>query len=81
MQHEIQIPFQGFYHSVHDMAFDRELEQFEDSPQSLIDLFHNTADFQNARFEYAKAYASAFADTYLPNPSKCAFKALESPKE
>ena len=78
-QFEVQIPFQGFYHSMHDAVLDCELEQIEDSGQSLYDLFCDAADYQNTRFEYAKAYAIAFGDEYLPKP--CALSNLDSPRE
>jgi hypothetical protein len=85
--HEVAIPFAGFYHSIHDGEADREFEYIadvyaeevgEDIPQSLMDLFCDTADYGNFHLEYARAYAENFIAEYLTGGE---FVTMESPRE
>lgn len=84
---ELQIPFTGFYHSLHSAAFGNAEEQDfdhlaeclnQDVPEWLCDLQRDTADYTNAHFEYAKAYATAFCAEYLDGGR---FSGFTSPRE
>lgn len=84
---EIQIPFAGFYYSLHDDQLTREIEDLADHyaestghdiPEKLMEMFWDAANFGNARLEYSKAYAEAFCDEYLPGAT---FAAMTSPRE
>lgn len=63
---EVNIPFAGFYGSMHDAEFDREieyaLEGLDDPNGALQNLAFDSADFGAARLEYAREYATAFLD-------------------
>lgn len=83
---EIQIPFAGFYYSLHDSEAETELEQIadyfadetgRDIPESLMNLFFDAADFGEFRVAYAREYAESFCDEYLTGAT---FAALTSPK-
>lgn len=85
MMHEIQIPFAGFYYSIHDDEITREIENIadyfaedcrRDIPESLMNLFWDAADFAAAQGEYAATYVSAFCDEYLPGAE---YSGMDSP--
>ncbi|MDK3074096.1 hypothetical protein QO034_13320 [Sedimentitalea sp. JM2-8] len=84
---EIQIPFDGFYGSIHEDEVNRELESVYDSwsdampcdiPESLSDLFFDAAQWGNAYREYAKEYAESFIAEYLKDGT---FVEMTSPRE
>ena len=81
-----QIPFSGFYSSIHDSEFDREFEfMFEDyaettgqdMPQALIDGLFDSVNWQGAREYYAKEYVEAFLHEFQ---IEGAFESLISPR-
>lgn len=79
--HEIQIPFAGFYCSIHDETETDRLSDYADFeiPDSLMDLFHEAADFSNYCLKYSQAYAAAFAEEYFSDLGE--FSGLTSPRE
>lgn len=85
---EVQIPFSGFYYSIHDDEMTREVESLADSwadtmscdiPEDLMNLFWDGANFGNAHIEYVKAYIQSFGDEYLQGDA--AFTGITSPRE
>lgn len=80
---EMQIPFAGFYYSIHSDEVDQCVERLADYcdydiPQSLMNLFWDAADYDNAYQDYAKEYAESFCAEYLDDGE---FAAMESPRE
>lgn len=75
---ETQIPFSGFYNSIHDAHLDHALETYLDSNKNLIDKVSYDMEWQPIFLEYAKEYAHQFAQEYSID---CKFKLLCSPKE
>lgn len=84
--HEVQLPFAGFYCSIHDGEGDRELSYVadlyadavgEDIPESLLDMFQDAADWGTFHLEYSKAYTEAFLYEYLEGEGE--FSGLDSP--
>ena len=84
---EIQIPFAGFYESIHSDEIARPLEDLPDYwceympcdiPQKLMDMFLDAAQWGNAYQEYAESYAHAFIMEYLEG--RAVYVAMESPK-
>jgi len=84
VEREIIIPFSGFYNSIHDSNIDSAIEQMfsDDSGTENAGLsarVHDKCNFFYVRLEYAKHYASAFADEFeLPS---LAYKTTDSPRE
>ena len=87
-RYELQLPFAGFYGSIHDSEIDHvverigeDWEQAMDSyiPDDLLQLFWDGASFASTRLEYSKFYADAFGDEYLDGD--CTFTAMTSPRE
>jgi len=85
---EIQLPFTGFYYSIHADEIGFELEYVIDGwaesmpcdiPDSLMELFQDAADYGNAQREYSKYYAESFGDEYLDGD--CEFVEMTSPRE
>ena len=88
MRYEVQIPFSGFYGSIHEGELDREVENLADYwaedigtdiPQSLMDLFWDSVDWPIAQLEYVKAYVESFGAEYLDGD--CEFVTMTSPRE
>jgi len=80
------IPFSGFYCSIHDQAFDHELEYAaenyadeagEDIPAFLTEALFDAVDWGQAHETYAKEYAEAFLDWLGLTGS---FESMTSPK-
>jgi hypothetical protein len=77
------IPFSGFYGSWHFAQFDDAEEQlfaddYGDVNHTLRERFYRACDYRHAFEQYAKAYATEFADaTDLP----LVFESLQSPRE
>lgn len=68
--YEIELPFSGFYNSIHDAQFDRELESVidyfyqetgYDLPDYIMNLWWNI-DFKSAQLAYAKDFAEGLMD-------------------
>ena len=85
---EIQIPFAGFYYSIHSDQIDSELEDMPDywansmpcdMPGWLVDMFFDAADWSAAHDFYAKEYAESFCAEYLDDVGE--FSAMTSPRE
>ena len=83
--YEIQIPFSGFYNSIHNDYFDREIESLADHfecetgkelPQSVIDLCY-MANWEKTHNNYATAYVGAFISE-IGFSSK--FSGMDSPR-
>jgi hypothetical protein len=79
----IQIPFQGFYQSIHEDAFDQELwsSMFTDSSGIVNnDVLSEAAVFnwQNVHTDYAKQFVEHVAHRYELNLT---FESLLSPRE
>lgn len=83
---DIEIPFAGFYHSIHDGEIDREIEiQIDyfaeeagyDIPESLANRLWMTADFGNCRLNYASAYVETFLAEFDLEGN---FDGMESPR-
>lgn len=80
----VVLPFSGFYNSVHDAELDEALNQaFGDSSGSPIDELVRRAfdevQWRKAHLEYAKAYASCFAEEFGIDGLK--FESMQSPRE
>lgn len=84
--YEVQIPFAGFYNSLHSGNIDHEIEMHldwfaeeagYDMPQSLVNRLWDTADFGNCYRNYAEAYAEAFLDEHGLEGT---FSGMESPR-
>lgn len=84
---EIQIPFAGFYITLHSSEAEHEIQSMvdwycedvgEDMPESLVKRLEDTADFNNFNLQYAKAYTEAFCDEYLMGFGQ--FTEMTSPK-
>ena len=84
---EIQIPFAGFYCSIHSEEISQPLERLPDNwceympcdiPQKLMDMFERSADYQNAFEEYARYYAQGFINEYLE--CRGVYVGMESPR-
>lgn len=77
------IPFSGFYDSLHDSQFDRELEHLLGDCQGcqndgLANYVWRHANFRDARIAYAKAYAAAFCEEFRIDAQ---FESMRSPRE
>lgn len=84
---EIQIPFAGFYCSIHEQEIGQPLERLPDYwceymrcdiPQKLMDMFERAADWQNAMEEYARDYAQGFINEYLE--CRGVYSGMQSPR-
>ena len=84
--YEMAIPFSGFYYSIHNDMFDRELESLidyhyqetgKDLPDSIANLQYDI-DYSEPHEKYAKDYADSFLDYY---DLKGDFAAMDSPRE
>lgn len=78
-----QIPFSGFYHSLHDMALDDALDMAvsDSSGEPNADLHErafDAIDWGHAHSEYAKAYAENFLSEF---GIRGAFESMHSPRE
>jgi hypothetical protein len=85
--YEIQIPFGGFYGSIHEDGGDRILENIADNykedtgndiPDALMENFNNACDWSAFHRGYAQAYAAAFAEEHLTGSAE--FSGMISPK-
>lgn len=81
----IQIPFNGFYESVHnsmiDSELERELSDFVtgcDINQELVNRAYDAMDWQNLHCDYAKKYAEYFASEF---DLKITYESMTSPRE
>jgi hypothetical protein len=84
---EINIPFAGFYNSIHENEFECEIESLcehfaqeagRDIPESLLYRLRDSADWGNGRIDYAQAYVEAFSDEYLDGTAT--FAGMDSPQ-
>ncbi|GEM_PF-2202043 len=63
---EVEIPFAGFYYSVHDSAMDTHLEVFCDDDEDEIESAFRSIDWHKANELYAKFYFDQFLQDFLP---------------
>lgn len=70
----IQIPFSGFYYSIHDLMMDNELEYY---PLDIQDKLFDSINWHAVRLEYAKEYCKQFAHKFGLDIT---FESLSSPK-
>ena len=82
----VQIPFSGFYYSIHNSNIDYALENqiFTDyatgctNNDDLTERAYGAIDWRDLYTDYAKEYASAFADKFN---IKMQFESMTSPRE
>lgn len=71
----IQIPFSGFYYSIHDAMMDGELEYYPDSIQNRL---FDAINWRAVRLDYAREYCEQFAHKF---DIALTFESLSSPRE
>ena len=69
-----QIPFSGFYYSIHDSVMDNELEYY---PLDIQDKLFDSINWHDVRLEYARIYCDSFAYKFGLDIT---FESLSSPK-
>lgn len=82
----IQIPFSGFYESIHSSNIEHELYDCTftdratgcDNNDRLSDLVYDSINFHNLHLDYAKEYSLNFSAKYNLN---LAFERMTSPRE
>lgn len=76
---KIEMPFQGFYGTIHEYELDSQLESFlEDKGLSYEDI---AVDWVRVKLEYSQKYVDAFSDFLGDKFSSLTFSSLESPSE
>lgn len=75
---EIQIPFQGFYYSIHDSNLDSVLDYLSEENDDLKERMSDAVDWQRAQEYYAKKFTDVLGYEYGLNSLE--FKELSSPK-
>lgn len=71
----IQIPFSGFYYSIHDSLMDSELEYY---PEGIQDSLFDAVNWQKVRLAYAREYCEQFAHKF---DLDLTFESMTSPRE
>lgn len=71
----IQIPFSGFYYSIHDSVMDGELEYY---PEGIQNRLFDAVNWQAVRLWYAIEYCEQFAHKF---DIGLTFESLSSPRE
>lgn len=70
----IQIPFSGFYYSIHDSIMDNELEYY---PLDIQNKLFDSINWYELRLEYARIYCEQFAHKFNIDLT---FESMASPK-
>jgi hypothetical protein len=79
----IQLPFSGFYNSIHDVLLDDALESLVQTEngitnEALLGMAYFSIDFNSLHTDYAKKYTDSFAHKFKLDLS---FNELNSPRE
>lgn len=73
----IQIPFSGFYESIHNSNIDSEMDYIFENNQNLSSLLYDSLNWRELFIDYAREYAENFAHKY---GIAMQFESLSSPK-
>lgn len=73
----VQIPFSGFYESIHNSLIDDEIDYFFDNNAKLGERLRDSINWHDLLNEYAKGYAESVAHEFN---IKMQFESLTSPK-